>query len=346
MPDFSPAKLIVSPSPEMRRELLKRSASDSVHIFSGFHAYPKTYQSFRQALRYGRCTGVFAEAGRTGGLQGVLRRVRYRAHALRWGRRLDFLLATGELGVRFYRSCGFPSSKIYHFGYFVDPVGDSEQYSSQLGGTETEGTTFNLLFVGRLIECKGVDILLKALSQLTGQPWRLNIVGEGPKGEGLRAEANRLKILKHIHWLGTLPNHGVRHLMSQADCLVLPGRYDGWGAVVNEALLAGTPVVVSDACGSSDLIAAPWLGQVFRSESSDDLLRALMDRMKRGPVGRQKRLRIRRWAEECISPQRAAQYLMDIIRFVQEKRSIDRPVRPWGTGLIKSDAPNDTSFRD
>ena len=57
----------------------------------------------------------------------------------------------------------------------------------------------------------------------------------------------------------------IPHLMSSADCLILPSRHDGWGAVVSEALMVGTPVICSDACGSAGVVHASGVGGVFRS---------------------------------------------------------------------------------
>lgn len=332
-PYFSPARLIVAPSSSERGQLLQHATPNGVQIFSGFHAYPKTYETFKRAIRSQSITGVFAEPGRVGGWGGVLRHARYGLHALRWGRRLDFLLATGELGVRYYRKCGFPASRIFPFGYFVEPAITPNPNSPKRAKKE-HPAVIKFLFVGQLIERKGLDVLFDALSTLLFESWVLNIVGRGPERSELEELARRSWFAARVGWLDTLPNDQLRVLMGEADCLVLPSRYDGWGAVVNEALLAGTPAIVSDACGSSDLIRAPWRGDVFPSENRAKLAGALSRRVKNGPVTAQDRMRIRTWAEENISPQRAAEYLIDIIRFVRGTESRPRPVPPWRVNAL------------
>ena len=56
---------------------------------------------------------------------------------------------------------------------------------------------------------------------------------------------------------------------------MLPSRFDGWGAVVNEALMVGTPVICSDRCGASDLIENGRNGYVFEAGNA----RALRERL-------------------------------------------------------------------
>jgi glycosyltransferase involved in cell wall biosynthesis len=57
---------------------------------------------------------------------------------------------------------------------------------------------------------------------------------------------------------------------------VLPSRFDGWGAVVNEALMVGTPVICSNRCGASDVIENGRNGYVFEAGSA----RALRERLR------------------------------------------------------------------
>src|SRR5665811_513962 len=121
LPGFSPARLVVAPTAAERRELIRQySAGDAVHIFSGLHAYPETYQTLKHVSRTRATIGVYAEPGRSNdGFKAWGRQVRYRLHGLRWGRRLNFLLATGESGMRWYAAAGFAQDRLFPFGYFV-----------------------------------------------------------------------------------------------------------------------------------------------------------------------------------------------------------------------------------
>ena len=85
---------------------------------------------------------------------------------------------------------------------------------------------------------------------------------------GQQQEILKLKLKDKIHFLGTKPQTEVPTYMQQADIFILPSVYDGWGAVVNEALQAGCYVICSDAAGASDLILQDDSGIPFRCPDS------------------------------------------------------------------------------
>jgi len=114
--------------------------------------------------------------------------------------------------------------------------------------------------------------------------------------------------------------------MEKADVTLLPSRHDGWGAVVNESLMAGTPVICSTACGAAELVRQPWLGTVFHVGRVDDLTKALKDWIEPGPRSPTERERIRSWAT-CISGQAVAKYFAAIMDHTYSNSAL--PVAPW-----------------
>ena len=321
-PEFIPAKLIVAPSRSDRLQLLKQmQAKDDVHIFSGFHAYPETYWTMRQARETLAILGVFAERGKGGShLRSIFRALRYIAHALQWGGRLDFLLATGELGVDWYSNFFFPREKIFTFGYFIDP-----DVQTIVSGRRSN--IFTIIYVGGLVPWKGLDLFYHALQDLKSLDWVLHIVGDGPLRQELSELARQLGIEGRIIWEGALSNDVARQVMATSDILVLPSRYDGWGAVVNEALMAGTPVIVSDACGSSELIQRSFLGKIFSAGSAHSLREAIRYWVVKGKTTALDRQRIQNWSAK-ISPYASAQYLTHIIKSVGSDHPSEIPA-PW-----------------
>jgi glycosyltransferase involved in cell wall biosynthesis len=321
-PDFTPAKLLVAPDRSKRLRLLAQTqAKDDVHIFSGFHAYPETYWTMKQVRKTRAILGVFAERGKGGSrVRSILRPLRYIAHGLQWGRRLDFLLATGQLGIDWYSKFSFPKEKIFTFGYFIDP-------QVQSIASARHNDIFTISYVGGLVPWKGVDLLFHALQDFKSLDWVLQIVGDGPLRKELGELALQLGIDSRIVWEGTLPNDAARQVMANSDLHVLPSRYDGWGAVVNEALMAGTPVIVSDACGSSELIQRSFLGKIFTAGSVNSLREAIRYWVVKGKTMDVDRHRIQDWSAK-ISPCASAQYLTHIIKNVNS----DRPstiIAPW-----------------
>jgi glycosyltransferase involved in cell wall biosynthesis len=320
-PDFTPARVVVAPSRSERLRLLEKTQTENnVHIFSGFQAYPETYWTMKQAKKTRAILGVFAEPGRhNDGFRSWVRRSIYFFLAVQWRRRLNFILATGSLGVKWYSSSLFLRNKIFTFGYFVDGANVLKSDFPMSNG-------INILFVGQLIVRKGVDVLLHALAGLREFAWTLRIVGDGPVRQELLELACGLDIDDRIVWEGVLVNNAVKQVMAASDLLVLPSRYDGWGAVVNEALMAGTPVVVSDACGASELIQHPRLGGVFHAQSVSSLSETLRSEIGKGCVDALDRKYIQEWSK-CIHPQTAAQYLYKII--LKTETNNFKILAPW-----------------
>lgn len=326
-PDFGLAELLLVPDRERRNALIERSAAhECVHVFSGLRAYPETVWTMTQVARTPARMVVFLEPlAIHDGLRVPLRKVAYRYSALRWRKRLAFVLVTGTRGAKQYQNLGMPEELLFPFAYSVQsPV----ELGRQGGATTERGFGVRLLFVGKLVARKGVDLLLQALTRLSEHAWALDVVGDGPLRPQLQQMAETCGIQDRVRWRGNLENSEVRSLMAETDILVLPSRYDGWGAVVNEALAAGARALVSDACGSSDLLETRrHHGRVFRAGSVRSLEHALEEMLLEGRTTPESRREIVAWAEETISPRTLAAYFLEIL--ASRKSRSRRPQAPW-----------------
>ena len=83
-----------------------------------------------------------------------------------------------------------------------------------------------------------------------------------------------------MFFFGILPMSKIPKIIRKTDCLVLSSRHDGWGAVASEALLEGTPVICSNACGSSVAVKASKVGGIFVSEDLKSLIRFCTNSIK------------------------------------------------------------------
>lgn len=111
-----------------------------------------------------------------------------------------------------------------------------------------------LIYVGSLIERKGVDLLFYAIAQMKNN-CQLQIVGAGHLENELKSLAHRLGIGGRIHFLGYKQREELVELYKDADVFVLPTREDCYGLVILEAMCASLPVVCSKyADGAYDLI--------------------------------------------------------------------------------------------
>jgi glycosyltransferase involved in cell wall biosynthesis len=120
---------------------------------------------------------------------------------------------------------------------------------------------FNLLFVGRLVRRKGVDVLLNAAAQLAGDTrLHMHIVGEGPERASLMNEAVRLGVSGVVKFEGGVSSQRIAQFFASCDALVLPaivtesGETEGLGVVLLEAMGYGKPVIASSAGGITDIV--------------------------------------------------------------------------------------------
>jgi glycosyltransferase involved in cell wall biosynthesis len=105
----------------------------------------------------------------------------------------------------------------------------------------------DLLFIGRLIDEKRVDLLLEAVQLLVPRfpALRCAVVGDGPELPALRGQAARLGISRHVRFHGRMPAADVPRHLRAARILAMPSAREGYGLAVAEAQAAGVvPVVV------------------------------------------------------------------------------------------------------
>jgi glycosyltransferase involved in cell wall biosynthesis len=197
---------------------------------------------------------------------------------------------------------------------------------------QREPGPFRFVFAGRLIPLKRVDWLVAALAGLPTQAFELWIVGAGPDESALRLLAGS-ELGAKVRWLGQLPLTEVPAILAQADCLVLPSLHDGWGAVVSEALMAGTPVICSDACGSAGVVRDSGFGGVFRSDDRAALTSLLAQAVENGPLQSAERVDLADWAKS-LGGHAGAAYLLQILDYSDGRSS--RPLPPWSQAAVAS----------
>ena len=114
-----------------------------------------------------------------------------------------------------------------------------------------------VLFVGRLIPIKGVDMLLKALAQLRngGSYAQLDIVGDGPMRETWTALRDELDLADHVTFHGALPLDAVATRMSDCHVFCLPSVRESGGAVLLEAMASARPVIALDFGGPGEIVS-------------------------------------------------------------------------------------------
>jgi glycosyltransferase involved in cell wall biosynthesis len=138
--------------------------------------------------------------------------------------------------------------------------------------TRAEGRT--ILAAGRLIRQKGFDLLIDAFARLGDPAARLLIAGIGPEEPALRRQIERLGLDHSVTLAGYAPD--IRPYLDVARCFVLPSRFEGYGAVIVEALGAGRPVIATASTPAvSDVMTDTKRGIVVPVGDTDALTAAL-----------------------------------------------------------------------
>jgi glycosyltransferase involved in cell wall biosynthesis len=128
-----------------------------------------------------------------------------------------------------------------------------------------------------------------------------------------------------IHFRRAVDYGMVGPLFEEADLLLLPSKWDGWGAVVNEALMCGVPVICSDRCGAADLLRESWRGSIFKTGSVESLRSMLQEWIERGR-NKESSSRIKQWSSR-IEASQFARYLVETVEYVRDGGQ--RPYPPW-----------------
>ena len=136
--------------------------------------------------------------------------------------------------------------------------------------------TEDLIFVGRLVSDKGVDVLLDALALLAAEAPRprLTVVGDGPERPRLEEQAARLGIAGRVGFLGTRTDAELVEILNRHRILVVPSRYrEPFGIVALEGIACGCVAVGSAGGGLKDAIGP--CGETFENGDAADLARVL-----------------------------------------------------------------------
>ena len=134
--------------------------------------------------------------------------------------------------------------------------------------------TLRLIYVGRLIEEKGVQTILKALASLPEVDYRFTVVGDGDYREPLQALARELGIADRVAFLGTRAD--VPELLADADVFMhLPDCAEGFGIAVVEAMASGLICVCGDRGALPEIVEDGVSGILVRNNDPAALAETL-----------------------------------------------------------------------
>ncbi len=160
----------------------------------------------------------------------------------------DCITLPSNFAMRSFVEAGVPQNKLRRLPYGVN-----------LGRFEPRGAPdparFDILFVGGMALRKGVPYLIQAYKLLEHRAKSLTLVGT-PSPELIAALRSRGQWHDDVRVVGSMPQSGLKEIMSKSHVLVLPSIEDGFGMVLAEAMACGCPVIGSRNTGMEDLLTA------------------------------------------------------------------------------------------
>jgi glycosyltransferase involved in cell wall biosynthesis len=179
------------------------------------------------------------------------------------------------------------------------------------------------VFLGRLVDWKGVDLLLKAVAQaITEVDFELHVVGDGVERSRLEELSRALALGDRVVFRGFVPQPECPAVLAEADALVLPSLYECGGAVVLEAMASGLPVVATRWGGPADylddrcgILIDPLNPTQFVGALAGALIKLARERDLRRTLGAEGRRRV----EAQFDWRRKIDRIIDIYREVQRQ---------------------------
>ena len=153
----------------------------------------------------------------------------------------------------------------------------------------------DIVYVGRLVEKKGVETLIGSISLLKKNhpELTLTLIGEGPERPDLAQQSRQLGLTEQVKFLGSMPNDRVPEFYQSARIAVVPsivaadGDQEGLGLVAVEAMGCGCATIVSDLPALRDVVVDGETGLVFKAGDNADLAEKISTLMNKPELSAQ-----------------------------------------------------------
>ncbi|MBQ9742141.1 MAG: glycosyltransferase family 4 protein [Ruminococcus sp.] len=221
-----------------------------------------------------------------------------------------YILCAGAFVAYDLKLCGFDTDKCFRWGYFP-------QVNHYTHRPKRDNKPVKLLWAGRMLDWKHPCEALYAAKELAkaGVDFVLDIIGTGEEEQKLKELARKLNLSDKVNFTGAMSPDEVKAHMENADVFLMTSDcYEGWGAVVNEAMSTGCCVLASSVAGCVPyLIDDGKSGVIYQYGNRKDMVQKLLllvkDKKLRDEIG----LAAMRTVQDEYSAQTAARRLTEFV---------------------------------
>ena len=172
----------------------------------------------------------------------------------------------------------------------------------------------HLLFVGRLVYQKGLDLLLVALAKLINLKWEMTFVGDGSQLEELKQMAFSLGIQDRICFAGWRSRDELIHYYQEANLFVFPSRHEGMPNALLEAMSSGLPAIATRIAGNEELVLDRHSGLLIPPNDIEALKDALHELLTKEDLCREMGTAAREYIASSYSWKVTAQTYLDLLK--------------------------------
>lgn len=164
-----------------------------------------------------------------------------------------------------------PAEKIQVLPLFAEPL-----FQEAVSSRTLKADSQKLLFIGQLVTGKGLDVLLKAMTQLPASV-RLDVVGSGRQAERYQQLSEHLNLSKRVCFVGNKTQAEIQDFLKASDCVVVPSRAPETFALVGlEAMRQARPVIAADVGGVREWLNPGENGLTFPSGNAQELAQRIV----------------------------------------------------------------------
>jgi len=202
--------------------------------------------------------------------------------------------------------------------------------------TEHPRKGIDVLFVGRLLEQKGVFDLIEAFAGVAERSsCRLTFVGDGPAATRLEQRVHELGLAGRVTFCGYLEGDELAVMYRTADVLVLPSWSEGFPTVITEAMFAGLPIVTTEVGGAIDHLVEGEHALFVRPHDvrmlSAALLKISEDAGLRAAMGKANQERVR-----IFAPERVGRQYLTVLGEIADSANVRSPSVRRRLGLTRA----------